>query len=81
MMITDAMCCVQVGVGYDGGEGGWWEQKAGGGLVEPAFSTELQGLISEQWKEMGWQGKDPSTDFRYYIFSSVPAAIGYLFSE
>ena len=20
-MITDAMCCVQVGVGYDGGEG------------------------------------------------------------
>ncbi|KAJ3706965.1 hypothetical protein LUZ61_010670 [Rhynchospora tenuis] len=26
--------------------------------------TELLGLISEQWKEMGWQGKDPSTDFR-----------------
>jgi hypothetical protein len=26
---------------------------------------------------MGWQGKDPSTDFRYYIFSSVPAAISY----
>uniref|UniRef100_A0A453P729 ELMO domain-containing protein n=1 Tax=Aegilops tauschii subsp. strangulata TaxID=200361 RepID=A0A453P729_AEGTS len=26
--------------------------------------TELRGLISEQWKEMGWQGKDPSTDFR-----------------
>ncbi|KAL5728472.1 hypothetical protein ACHQM5_001550 [Ranunculus cassubicifolius] len=25
---------------------------------------ELFGLISEQWKEMGWQGKDPSTDFR-----------------
>lgn len=25
---------------------------------------ELRGLISEQWKEMGWQGKDPSTDFR-----------------
>ncbi|KAK9090128.1 hypothetical protein Sjap_023305 [Stephania japonica] len=24
----------------------------------------LNGLISEQWKEMGWQGKDPSTDFR-----------------
>lgn len=22
-------------------------------------------LISEQWKEMGWQGKDPSTDFRF----------------
>ncbi|KAK8943674.1 hypothetical protein KSP40_PGU001156 [Platanthera guangdongensis] len=24
----------------------------------------LHGLISEQWKQMGWQGKDPSTDFR-----------------
>ncbi|XP_034708436.1 ELMO domain-containing protein C-like isoform X2 [Vitis riparia] len=27
---------------------------------------ELRDLISEQWKEMGWQGKDPSTDFRNY---------------
>lgn len=25
---------------------------------------ELRDIISEQWKEMGWQGKDPSTDFR-----------------
>ncbi|KAG8066440.1 hypothetical protein GUJ93_ZPchr0004g38608 [Zizania palustris] len=25
---------------------------------------ELQGLISEQWKDMGWQGRDPSIDFR-----------------
>lgn len=25
---------------------------------------EFHGLISEQWKDMGWQGKDPSTDFR-----------------
>lgn len=25
---------------------------------------ELHGLISDQWKEMGWQGRDPSTDFR-----------------
>ncbi|KAH9547883.1 hypothetical protein CY35_11G059400 [Sphagnum magellanicum] len=24
----------------------------------------LPGLVSEQWKEMGWQGTDPSTDFR-----------------
>lgn len=38
---------------------------------------ELFGVISEQWKEMGWQGKDPSTDFRcnivwlfFYIFES-----------
>ena len=27
---------------------------------------ELHGLISEQWKEMGWQGRDPSTDFRLF---------------
>jgi len=25
---------------------------------------KLQDLISDQWKNMGWQGKDPSTDFR-----------------
>lgn len=25
---------------------------------------ELQALVSDQWKEMGWQGRDPSTDFR-----------------
>ncbi|KAK3223640.1 hypothetical protein Dsin_010665 [Dipteronia sinensis] len=25
---------------------------------------ELHGLISDQWNEMGWQGRDPSTDFR-----------------
>ncbi|RWW23646.1 hypothetical protein BHE74_00053642 [Ensete ventricosum] len=32
--------------------------------------VELRGLVSNQWKEMGWQGKDPSTDFRYrYLFS------------
>ncbi|GMN57114.1 hypothetical protein TIFTF001_026217 [Ficus carica] len=24
----------------------------------------LRGLISEQWKDMGWQGPNPSTDFR-----------------
>lgn len=24
---------------------------------------ELKGMISEQWKEMGWQGPNPSTDF------------------
>ncbi|KAK6162669.1 hypothetical protein DH2020_002510 [Rehmannia glutinosa] len=34
-------------------------------LWRAAFpGEELRGLISEQWKEMGWQGKDPSTDFR-----------------
>ncbi|OAY67819.1 ELMO domain-containing protein A, partial [Ananas comosus] len=33
--------------------------------------VELLGLISEQWKEMGWQGKDPSTDFRGGGFISL----------
>ncbi|CAA6669789.1 unnamed protein product [Spirodela intermedia] len=33
--------------------------------------VELQGLVSEQWKEMGWQGKDPSTDFRGGGFISL----------
>lgn len=32
---------------------------------------ELKGLISDQWKEMGWQGKDPSTDFRGAGFISL----------
>uniref|UniRef100_A0A7N0TIN7 ELMO domain-containing protein n=1 Tax=Kalanchoe fedtschenkoi TaxID=63787 RepID=A0A7N0TIN7_KALFE len=32
---------------------------------------ELHDLISEQWKEMGWQGKDPSTDFRGGGFISL----------
>ncbi|KAL3835686.1 hypothetical protein ACJIZ3_010422 [Penstemon smallii] len=32
---------------------------------------KLQGLVSDQWKEMGWQGKDPSTDFRGAGFISL----------
>lgn len=32
---------------------------------------ELVGLISDQWKEMGWQGSDPSTDFRGGGFISL----------
>lgn len=37
-------------------------------LWTSAFPEEhLHDLISDQWKEMGWQGKDPSTDFRYSI--------------
>ncbi|XP_015880576.3 uncharacterized protein LOC107416581 isoform X2 [Ziziphus jujuba] len=31
----------------------------------------LKGLISEQWKEMGWQGPNPSTDFRGCGFISL----------
>ncbi|KAL5549211.1 hypothetical protein UlMin_004442 [Ulmus minor] len=34
-------------------------------------NEELHGLISEQWKEMGWQGRDPSTDFRGAGFISL----------
>ncbi|KAH7576896.1 hypothetical protein JRO89_XS01G0172200 [Xanthoceras sorbifolium] len=34
-------------------------------LWHAAFpDVALNGLISEQWKEMGWQGPNPSTDFR-----------------
>ncbi|XP_021279804.1 uncharacterized protein LOC110413355 isoform X3 [Herrania umbratica] len=41
-------------------------------LWNAAFPEEvLRGLISEQWKEMGWQGKDPSTDFRGGGFISL----------
>ncbi|XAR64400.1 hypothetical protein NMG60_11024719 [Bertholletia excelsa] len=32
---------------------------------------ELRGLVSDQWKEMGWQGRDPSTDFRGAGFISL----------
>ncbi|XP_028766894.1 ELMO domain-containing protein A [Neltuma alba] len=32
---------------------------------------KLPGLISELWKEMGWQGADPSTDFRGGGFISL----------
>ncbi|KAA3467989.1 ELMO domain-containing protein A [Gossypium australe] len=28
-------------------------------------NVALKGLVSEQWKEMGWQGPNPSTDFRF----------------
>ncbi|XP_050947470.1 uncharacterized protein LOC103490510 isoform X3 [Cucumis melo] len=30
-------------------------------------NIELKGMISEQWKEMGWQGPNPSTDFRLLL--------------
>ncbi|GBG87340.1 hypothetical protein CBR_g45400 [Chara braunii] len=31
----------------------------------------LNGLVSDQWKDMGWQGRDPSTDFRGGGFISL----------
>lgn len=47
-------------------------QEALRALWHAAFpGEELHGLISEQWKEMGWQGKDPSSDFRGGGFISL----------
>ncbi|KAL7083400.1 hypothetical protein ABFS83_14G151300 [Erythranthe nasuta] len=47
-------------------------QEALRALWTAAFpGQELHGLISDQWKEMGWQGKDPSTDFRGGGFISL----------
>ncbi|XP_019056540.1 PREDICTED: ELMO domain-containing protein A isoform X5 [Tarenaya hassleriana] len=34
-------------------------------------SVALTGLVSEQWKDMGWQGPNPSTDFRGCGFVSL----------
>ncbi|XP_031502842.1 uncharacterized protein LOC116265961 isoform X3 [Nymphaea colorata] len=47
-------------------------QEALRALWSAAFpDEELRDLISEQWKQMGWQGKDPSTDFRGGGFISL----------
>ncbi|CAL8140090.1 unnamed protein product [Prunus armeniaca] len=47
-------------------------QEALKALWRAAFpDVALQGLISEQWKEMGWQGSNPSTDFRGCGFISL----------
>ncbi|KAL0301497.1 UNVERIFIED_CONTAM: ELMO domain-containing protein A [Sesamum radiatum] len=41
-------------------------------LWDAAFpNVKLKGLISEQWKDMGWQGANPSTDFRGCGFVSL----------
>ncbi|XP_039131015.1 ELMO domain-containing protein C isoform X4 [Dioscorea cayenensis subsp. rotundata] len=40
-------------------------QEALRALWQASFpDTDLSGLVSEQWKDMGWQGPNPSTDFR-----------------
>ncbi|GMY10062.1 ELMO domain-containing protein B isoform X1 [Fagus crenata] len=47
-------------------------QEALRALWHAAFpNIALKGLISEQWKEMGWQGPNPSTDFRGCGFISL----------
>ncbi|ONM15368.1 ELMO/CED-12 family protein [Zea mays] len=58
----------RIEVQYDGSN--LEHQKALVALWHASFpGTELLGLVSDQWKEMGWQGKDPSTDFR----SGIPS--------
>ncbi|XP_074302710.1 uncharacterized protein LOC141634429 isoform X2 [Silene latifolia] len=47
-------------------------QEALRALWDTAFpSVRLNGMISEQWKDMGWQGPNPSTDFRGCGFISL----------
>ncbi|KAK6919537.1 ELMO domain [Dillenia turbinata] len=47
-------------------------QEALRALWHAAFpNVPLKGLISEQWKDMGWQGPNPSTDFRGCGFISL----------
>ncbi|KAG8364677.1 hypothetical protein BUALT_Bualt18G0023400 [Buddleja alternifolia] len=47
-------------------------QEALQALWDAAFpNVKLKGLISDQWKEMGWQGANPSTDFRGCGFLSL----------
>ncbi|XP_031498921.1 uncharacterized protein LOC116263338 isoform X2 [Nymphaea colorata] len=47
-------------------------QEALKALWDAAFpDTDLSGLISEQWKEMGWQGPNPATDFRGCGFTAL----------
>ncbi|KAF9625416.1 hypothetical protein IFM89_022401 [Coptis chinensis] len=60
----------RVEVAYDGSNPE--HQESLRALWDVSFpEEELHGLISEQWKEMGWQGKDPSTDFRGGGFISL----------
>ncbi|PHT78158.1 hypothetical protein T459_16210 [Capsicum annuum] len=50
----------------------FYQKKALRALWKVVFPVEeLHGLISEQWKEMGWQGKDPSNDLRGSEFISL----------
>ncbi|XP_019239896.1 PREDICTED: ELMO domain-containing protein A isoform X3 [Nicotiana attenuata] len=47
-------------------------QEALQALWNAAFpNVKLKSLISEQWKDMGWQGANPSTDFRGCGFISL----------
>uniref|UniRef100_A0A5B7AJN7 Putative ELMO domain-containing protein A isoform X2 n=1 Tax=Davidia involucrata TaxID=16924 RepID=A0A5B7AJN7_DAVIN len=52
-------------------------QEALGALWRAAFpDVALKGLISEQWKDMGWQGANPSTDFRLLFIGYCSSKVG-----
>ncbi|KAL8511014.1 hypothetical protein ACS0TY_017732 [Phlomoides rotata] len=56
----------RLGVPYDATRAD--HQEALQALWDAAFpNVRLKGLISEQWKDMGWQGANPSTDFRLLL--------------
>ncbi|KAL1567685.1 ELMO domain-containing protein A-like isoform X4 [Salvia divinorum] len=60
----------RLGVPYD--ETRNEHQEALQALWDAAFpDVKLKGMISEQWKDMGWQGANPSTDFRGCGFLSL----------
>ncbi|KAL8511015.1 hypothetical protein ACS0TY_017732 [Phlomoides rotata] len=60
----------RLGVPYDATRAD--HQEALQALWDAAFpNVRLKGLISEQWKDMGWQGANPSTDFRGCGFLSL----------
>lgn len=47
-------------------------QEALKALWQSSFpEKDIPGLVSPQWKDMGWQGNDPSTDFRGGGFISL----------
>ncbi|KAG0610110.1 hypothetical protein M758_7G039500 [Ceratodon purpureus] len=60
----------RLGVAFDGSLP--QHQDALKDLWKAAFPGRVMpGLVSPQWKEMGWQGNDPSTDFRGGGFISL----------
>ncbi|XP_047947251.1 ELMO domain-containing protein A-like isoform X2 [Salvia hispanica] len=60
----------RLGVPYD--ETRNEHQEALQALWDATFpGVKLKGMISEQWKDMGWQGANPATDFRGCGFLSL----------
>ncbi|CDP14747.1 unnamed protein product [Coffea canephora] len=60
----------RIGVPFD--ETCFNHQQALRALWDLSFpNVKLKGLISDQWKDMGWQGVNPATDFRGCGFISL----------